>query len=326
MSIQKIEDEDDITFERCPHDSANPYTMTSLSLLRDESISPNARWLIMYLLSNKEGWRISRQQVINHLRKHVGRDKTKKIFQECIDAGYMKRIEILVPMTATGEKKVSGKRKSCKYYVSETPKFKKCLHITDDSEAEKKSKKCLLRSEIQTSEIQRSEDTSLSSIKEHKKNQKNKVVVSKDGAAVGCSTPASPKATAPELDKNLALAKDDVFRYAMSYPKDWSSAEIEEAWSSFEKSKSPIVDPLRYIEGIIKKKRLTKDREACKTSTSKNKSTSKKKQDLSMKDESESTREELLEKDTSEPLSQKSKQTAGFSKEFLDSLGLQGIY
>lgn len=105
------------TIQRCPHDSENPYTMVLNSLIRDVSISPNCRWLLIYLLSNDKGWKINIKQIIKHTTGHLGRDKIYYIIKEAIVAGYMKK-EII---------RESGVFKSITYYLSENPKFKKCL-------------------------------------------------------------------------------------------------------------------------------------------------------------------------------------------------------
>lgn len=135
VNIQSEFSETD-TIQRCPHDNNNPYTMIHNDLIRDVSISPECRWLIIYLLSNKEGWKINVKQVINHLKPHMGRNAVYKIFDEAIEAGYIKREEIKKSFAKKGAL-ISG----FQYFVSETPKFKKCLRRvsfrdTDDRDTE----------------------------------------------------------------------------------------------------------------------------------------------------------------------------------------------
>lgn len=124
------------TLERCPHDKENPYTMISRALIRDNSISFNCRMLIIYLLSNKEGWRINIKQVINYLKPHMGRDSVYKILDEALKAGYMKREDVKTPYEGRGCLKAG-----IRYFVSETPKFKESLRHppfqdTDDQDTE----------------------------------------------------------------------------------------------------------------------------------------------------------------------------------------------
>lgn len=108
--------EETSTIQRNPHDKENPYAQISRALIRDESISPDCRWLIIYLLSMKEGWRINAKQLIKHCKPHMGRDRVYAILNEAIKAGYMKREEI----------SIKGLMKTT-YYLSESPTFKKCL-------------------------------------------------------------------------------------------------------------------------------------------------------------------------------------------------------
>ncbi len=104
---------DDSTIERCPHDEENPYAQINRDLIRDMTISPNCRWLIIYILSMKSGWEFRTSQIINHLKDQMGRDAVYKIIDEAIEAGYIKRVT-----------KGAGNLKRYKYYVSERPKFK----------------------------------------------------------------------------------------------------------------------------------------------------------------------------------------------------------
>lgn len=114
------------TIQRCPHDNENPYTMVLNSLIRDESISPNCRWLLIYLLSHKDGWIINMNQVIKHVKAHIGRDKLYKVVNEAIESGYIMKEHI----------KSGNIHQSVKYYVSENPKFKKCLRNPDFQDTE----------------------------------------------------------------------------------------------------------------------------------------------------------------------------------------------
>lgn len=109
------------TVERCPHDQENPYTMINNALLRDENISPNCRWLLSYLLSNRANWKITVLQISQNVKKHLGIKKVYKIINEAIKAGYMKREDVYV---SEGHSKL---KRNVKYFISETPKFKKCF-------------------------------------------------------------------------------------------------------------------------------------------------------------------------------------------------------
>ena len=114
-----------ITIHRCPHDQKNPYVMVNNNLIRDKSISPECRWLLIYLLSNEEGWKISVKQLRNHLEGFWGKNKIYDILKEAVDAGYMELEEFLVKNL-----------KRTRYVVSETPKFKKCFRRPENRDAE----------------------------------------------------------------------------------------------------------------------------------------------------------------------------------------------
>lgn len=113
--------QNDIELQRCPHDEKNPYTMIRNDLIRDQSISPNCRWLLIYLLSNNEQvWTVKISQVAKHVKGFIGRDAVYRIVNEGIEAGYIQRFEYF-----------EDNMKRYKYYISETPKFKKSLRCPE---------------------------------------------------------------------------------------------------------------------------------------------------------------------------------------------------
>jgi hypothetical protein len=104
------------TIERCPHDQENPYVQISRDLIRDKNISPNCRMLLIFLLSNKDYWRINTTQLRKEFKGYLGRDAIRNLLNEAIEAGYIKR-----------EPSMEDGLPGYRYYLSEKPKFKKCL-------------------------------------------------------------------------------------------------------------------------------------------------------------------------------------------------------
>ena len=107
-----IEDLEQTTISRAPRDKEHPFLMVSKELIRDESLSIECRWLIIYLLTNTDDWVISTKQVYNHAHQFIGRDKVRELFNEAIKAGYMKREEY----------REDGLQRY-KYLISESPQF-----------------------------------------------------------------------------------------------------------------------------------------------------------------------------------------------------------
>ena len=120
MSHQDDPQDQASSIHRCPHDQQNPYAQISRNLLRDPSISPNCRWLLCYLLSMKDGWNINIAQIADHVKDFMGRNKVYQIINEALEAGYMMREEFQV------QGKMGGTLTRWRYFLSETPKFKKC--------------------------------------------------------------------------------------------------------------------------------------------------------------------------------------------------------
>jgi len=105
------------TIQRCPHDKENPYAQINRNLIRDETISPACRWMLIYLLSMQNGWKVSVKQLWNHIRKFHGREKIRALLDEAISAGYILRKDNFK----------GNLRQGCTYFISETPKFSKKL-------------------------------------------------------------------------------------------------------------------------------------------------------------------------------------------------------
>lgn len=108
------------TIQRWPHDARNPYTQILNDLIRDDSVSPNCRLILIGLLSNKDGWVISIPQLVSQYSNHFGREKVYSLVKEAVTSGYMKREQI----------RTGGKWQTCKYYIAERPVFKESLPNT----------------------------------------------------------------------------------------------------------------------------------------------------------------------------------------------------
>lgn len=174
--------EDESSIQRCIHDEENPYALISRSLIRDETISPECRWLIIYFLSMKDGWKINLKQLVSHLRPHMGRDKVYALVNEAIEAGYMKREET---KTSKGKNNLITQTK---YFVSEKPKFKKCFRHPD----------------FQDTDIQDTENTDVkeitSSKNEHIKD-KTSLTVPKEPEAAGAASEEASKSSKQKVKR-----------------------------------------------------------------------------------------------------------------------------
>lgn len=107
----------DFSIIRSPHDKKNPYVMINKNLIKDDSISPECRWLLIFLLSHGDAWEIRASYVSAHLKGHkgYGRDSIRNLFKEALEAGYMR-----------AEEYKEGNLNRLRYFLSETPEFKKC--------------------------------------------------------------------------------------------------------------------------------------------------------------------------------------------------------
>ena len=99
--------------------------MVSQELINDHSISPNCRLVLIALLSNKDDWNIHVAQLIKQYNGWFGRVKMYDLINEAIKAGYIKRDIYRV-----------NNLNRCRYFLSETPKFKKCLRLSTFQDVE----------------------------------------------------------------------------------------------------------------------------------------------------------------------------------------------
>jgi hypothetical protein len=91
-----------------------PFSMVSRELIQKSGLSPEARMLIIYLISFPPGW-IFYDEVIRRDLDDVGRDKLERMFRELRKKGYVQNI----PIRGTDGKVCGSKR-----IFSATPEFK----------------------------------------------------------------------------------------------------------------------------------------------------------------------------------------------------------
>ncbi len=144
LSVNQENEFDEISIEQ--EDESFQYTIVPNNLIRDISISPQCRWLIIFLLSNKPGWKIKTRQLCEHTKGFMGRDVIRNALNEAIAAGYISRDVIL-------RETEKGKLRGYSYRVASTPKFKKSLRQPgfqgpDDQAPENQGTKELLSQEL----------------------------------------------------------------------------------------------------------------------------------------------------------------------------------
>lgn len=94
------------------------YAITYHSLSRHKTLSMEAGYLLIYLLShNQEKYQIKIKTVLNHFHGRCGKDKLYRLVNELISEGYILRKEV----------KQKNKFSGWLYKVASKPKFKKCL-------------------------------------------------------------------------------------------------------------------------------------------------------------------------------------------------------
>jgi hypothetical protein len=225
--------EDEATIQRCPHDKINQYSLISNKLIRDPNLSPHVCWLIIFLLSNKEGWVINVQQVVNFLKgkKGYGRDNVEEMFKEAIESGYMKK-----------EIEMNGNlRGKTKYFISEEPKFKKSLR----------------HPEVQGPESQEAENQG------YKNNHVKDVPLERSDCIPPEAEPDKQLSDEETINKKnskgleIEINKSEIMATALRKGENWQLPEIQEAWQALVNNPGIVNDAYNYIEKTIKNNRRT---------------------------------------------------------------------
>ncbi len=111
------------TFHPCPDEEEIPFVMVPRALLRDSSLSIEARWFISYLLSHSGNWKVSIPYIIR--TQDISKNRIYPLINECIKAGYVRREDYL-----------DKGKKRFKYYVSKHSKLKKSLLCPQNQDTE----------------------------------------------------------------------------------------------------------------------------------------------------------------------------------------------
>lgn len=108
------QEQNEITFQRCPHDSENPYVMISKKFLRDRDLSLSAKGLLAFLLSKRDTDKIFHNKLMYEL--NIGEKALTSSLNNLLETGYAIRTRI---------KYENGRFGPYKYIFSENRKFTK---------------------------------------------------------------------------------------------------------------------------------------------------------------------------------------------------------
>lgn len=231
------------TIQRCPHDEENPYTQVLNALIRDKSISPNCRMIIIFLLSNKNNWTIRIPQLCAEFKEHLGRDLIYKLINEAIEAGYIYR-----------EWFIKNGLQRCRYYLSEKPKFKKCLPhpcFQDPGAQDPENQHAKERTSKERTSIK----------KEYKQQQQRESEPPKHLEKFKQPEPlpnaaADQKISSESIEyqtpggKKKSISETEIYQYFIS--RSYKTSTIQEAIRRIKEKKEPIGDPLKLLEVICK--------------------------------------------------------------------------
>lgn len=60
-----------------------------------------------------------------------------------------------------------------------------------------------------------------------------------------------------EQQETKEFCINDMFLHCKNFSKNWTNADMEYAWLAYEKNKKIVSDPIKYIEGIINKRKVS---------------------------------------------------------------------
>jgi hypothetical protein len=107
MSHESLQEINQPSFKRSPHDKKHPFTIISNEMIRDRSISPKAKGVLLYFLHLPDNWLLYHSQIQYAL--NIGEDYLNSAIEELIQGGYVSRTR----------PKVKGKFQPYQYEISE---------------------------------------------------------------------------------------------------------------------------------------------------------------------------------------------------------------
>jgi hypothetical protein len=85
---------DDASVSIIPDDAErrHPYCMIENEIIHDERLSPECRWLIMYLSIFPKGYEISVRVLHQKVEKHISKKRLIKLISEACKFGYLEYV------------------------------------------------------------------------------------------------------------------------------------------------------------------------------------------------------------------------------------------
>lgn len=74
---------------RVQKNSSNPYVMIDKKVIQDNSLSINARFILIYMLSMPDTWEFHLNEVASHFGDHISHRTIRRVFKELIQSGYL---------------------------------------------------------------------------------------------------------------------------------------------------------------------------------------------------------------------------------------------
>lgn len=81
---------DEPCFQISPHNKEPPYVLINRSLIRDRSITPNCRWMLIFILTSEPGT-LTLESLRDHTRGSLEEEEFHSIIKEAIESGYIKK-------------------------------------------------------------------------------------------------------------------------------------------------------------------------------------------------------------------------------------------
>ena len=81
-----------------------------------------------------------------------------------------------------------------------------------------------------------------------------------------CDVPGEARLLHPDIQtthpngKKISIVFNEIMRWIALQKKDWTMQEIDDAWKILENYQNPITDAFVFIEGIVKKNRMKKEK------------------------------------------------------------------
>lgn len=288
-----------MTLFRAIHDKNNPYTLINKKCSEDERLSFKAKGIWMYAFSRPNDWEFYLADLVK--RSKDKKDSVKAGLKELEENGYLHR--------KVKQNKENGKMEGWEWYFFETPKSDEEIKkmFPKEGKSDRRLTPSTSNPTLLNKECSVNNDKNIMSVANQDLPSGNQDIVVKISN-----------------DQSIKLDINELFLRAVSSRVKYDTEELKYAWDVLGKYKGIVYDWWRFIEGTIENhKKMIKSQKITSGAYSTGSNNTKTNKEFSCQNKvynkkSNTTKENMSEKDTREQPSVKLTSLKSFVEEWLN--------